>query len=885
MDLPLELQKYIVPVITESLKMKKKRFVMIQGPPDSGKTSSLLISLLAVYAFPEVGLFSDAVAAAQAATSTAGAATGGHEGHEGPAVGVGFSGTSTAGDSGANNKGGGRGNANSATTTKYSSGKTTSHAGGAGALGSAALSSGNGTAGMISSSSTNIIGVSGLSTGVVPSGGTTTTEYLSGAGGLNTIVLVYESMEKSRKFCNFAFGAEQTTFSFVDGTPNDHSTRFTNRAGPYYPRVLYGHPSAVLSLLRGNLNRSSNLRPSSGNGVDLRDLEVFILDDAEKLIQNDCMDDVCEILQICKFFSRKKLRFIILSGYILSNHFFGSNFSTTREGAGEFGSGFWNRGGTSSRKVEHGAGSSIGASSRMLSSLTNKGQKQHSSMLRSLRNSLIKGQNLFGLRKDQIRTRARRWVKHYAVVARRKRWAKLLADLHKTLSLPLGVIFLDQARLDLASTASTSRAGGPSQAAGVLLSNMASPSPADVSQKDPFQGDHKMVVKGSLERKDSSCKDSGAGSGASTPSHASSSKSRGFKSNAELVKMRSVVNPSSPLRNSTNKPAAGGNKLTGEKASSSTSNSKEDVPSSSSAVASSTSTLAADAPPEERSKTLSGNQGEDDAKDGATPEIERDEAATTGEDTAVKNEVDRNTAGGVAGAEAKNKDQDGAPTLSAVPPSAVPGSASAVAGNTSPPAPAGVAPATSSSMRMRMKPKSAAERARELAKQQSLASSKGSSNNSKEQLAGAASSSVATTSQQVQQASAETYQDEVALLEELLHGQLAIHPTLDTRNAAGGCDFFLTPSNPIILRAEVPKGLRCVVHLGVLETHLYGLRLLALQISGEEQNTRTKGDGSQQEHAISLLFVEPDDANSTMRDIENELDITIQVIPNELLPT
>ena len=123
----------------------------------------------------------------------------------------------------------------------------------------------------------------------------------------------------------------------------------------------------------------------------------------------------------------------------------------------------------------------------------------------------------------------------------------------------------------------------------------------------------------------------------------------------------------------------------------------------------------------------------------------------------------------------------------------------------------------------------------------------------------------------------------VEMIDSLLHGRdLVIHPTLESRGAPPRLDFYLTPSNPIILRSEVPKGLRCVVHLGVLETHLYGLRLLALQVSEVEKKCFKK---SSSEHAISLLFLTPEDSERVLQEIETELDIGIQVIPADLLPT
>merc|ERR1712048_687157 len=70
-------------------------------------------------------------------------------------------------------------------------------------------------------------------------------------------------------------------------------------------------------------------------------------------------------------------------------------------------------------------------------------QHEAKSMIRCLRNSLLKQQNLFGIRAHRTQARAET-VNHYYAVAPRARWPAMLAALHNTLSLPSGIIFDDE---------------------------------------------------------------------------------------------------------------------------------------------------------------------------------------------------------------------------------------------------------------------------------------------------------------------------------------------------------------------------------------------------------------------------------------------------------
>lgn len=140
--------------------------------------------------------------------------------------------------------------------------------------------------------------------------------------------------------------------------------------------VVFGHPTRTLPLLR----------EAPSWGVDLSNVQVLALDDAEETIRMGLMDDVVEVCTILKHFSKQRLRHIILS-HVLSH--------------------------------------------------------EAKSMIRLLRNSLLSQQNLFGIRAHRTQARAKS-VNHYYVVAPRARWPAMLAALHNALSLPSGIIFDDE---------------------------------------------------------------------------------------------------------------------------------------------------------------------------------------------------------------------------------------------------------------------------------------------------------------------------------------------------------------------------------------------------------------------------------------------------------
>jgi len=142
------------------------------------------------------------------------------------------------------------------------------------------------------------------------------------------------------------------------------------------PGIIYGHPSRVLPLLR----------EAPAWGVDLSNVQVLALDDAEDSICQGLMDEVCEVCTILSHFSKQRLRYIILS-HVLS--------------------------------------------------------QESKSMMRCLRTSLLKQSNLFGIQAHRTQARAKN-VNHYYAVAAKSRWPAMLAVLHNALSLPSGIIFDDE---------------------------------------------------------------------------------------------------------------------------------------------------------------------------------------------------------------------------------------------------------------------------------------------------------------------------------------------------------------------------------------------------------------------------------------------------------
>jgi len=144
------------------------------------------------------------------------------------------------------------------------------------------------------------------------------------------------------------------------------------------------------------------LREAPSWGVDLSTVQVLVLDDAEETICMGLMDEVCEVCTILRHFSKTRLRHILLS------HF-----------------------------------------------LSHEGK----SMIRCLRNSLLRQQNLFGIRAHKTQARAKS-ARHYYAVAPRARWPGMLAVLHHALALPSGIIFDDASQEARAQARASLRALG-----------------------------------------------------------------------------------------------------------------------------------------------------------------------------------------------------------------------------------------------------------------------------------------------------------------------------------------------------------------------------------------------------------------------------------------
>jgi len=174
----------------------------------------------------------------------------------------------------------------------------------------------------------------------------------------------------------------KVSFAGIDADPvagtnlNEDMERLCSELPSNAPGMIYGHPSRVLPLLR----------EAPAWGIDLSNVQVLALDDAEDSICQGLMDEVCEVCTILSHFSKQRLRHIILS-HVLS--------------------------------------------------------QESKSMIRCLRTSLLKQSNLFGIQAHRTQARAKA-VNHYYAVAPRVRWPAMLAVLHNALSLPSGIIFDDE---------------------------------------------------------------------------------------------------------------------------------------------------------------------------------------------------------------------------------------------------------------------------------------------------------------------------------------------------------------------------------------------------------------------------------------------------------
>jgi superfamily II DNA/RNA helicase len=184
------------------------------------------------------------------------------------------------------------------------------------------------------------------------------------------------------RLCCFEGLKRRVSFAGLDADPvagvnlNEDMERLSSDLSSGAPGMIYGHPSRVLPLLR----------EAPAWGIDLSNVQVLALDDAEEAICQGLMDEVCEVCTILRHFSRQRIRHIMLSHFLST---------------------------------------------------------ESKSMLRCLRTSLVKQNNLFGIQAHRTQARAKA-VMHYFAVAPRARWPAMLAVLHHALSLPSGIIFDDE---------------------------------------------------------------------------------------------------------------------------------------------------------------------------------------------------------------------------------------------------------------------------------------------------------------------------------------------------------------------------------------------------------------------------------------------------------
>lgn len=216
--------------------------------------------------------------------------------------------------------------------------------------------------------------------------------------GVRAVVLSTDSrgdFEKYFNICTEAHTARLECFLDTDLAPESGSPRASSRQSESKDAqqidtmgslkqhlceaegavIIFGHPARVLPFLRE--------APSCG--VDLCDVQLLALDDAEEMIRLGLMDEVCNVCTILRHFSHQRIRHVVLS-----------------------------------QTLSHEASSTI----------------------RCLRRSILQQQNLFGIRATQTQARARK-VNHYFAAAPRAHWPAMLAVLHEALSLPSGIIFDD----------------------------------------------------------------------------------------------------------------------------------------------------------------------------------------------------------------------------------------------------------------------------------------------------------------------------------------------------------------------------------------------------------------------------------------------------------
>ena len=81
---------------------------------------------------------------------------------------------------------------------------------------------------------------------------------------------------------------------------NFDGCRFNRSSQPFYPNLLFGHPSRIL-----NVAKNSQL--------DFSSVALLAIDDTSDILAKDLSTEVCQIAQVVQSKSRVRLRFILLS--------------------------------------------------------------------------------------------------------------------------------------------------------------------------------------------------------------------------------------------------------------------------------------------------------------------------------------------------------------------------------------------------------------------------------------------------------------------------------------------------------------------------------------------------------------------------------------------
>lgn len=128
----------------------------------------------------------------------------------------------------------------------------------------------------------------------------------------SNLVAAQDDMKKFANLLNGTSGQEENPFGIPAAGVCEHCRGRTNRwrcpqcCPQQAPAAIFGHPSRILPLLR----------EAPALGLDLSNVEVLALDDTEEMIQAGLIDEVCEVCMILKHFSKQRLRHVILSHFL-----------------------------------------------------------------------------------------------------------------------------------------------------------------------------------------------------------------------------------------------------------------------------------------------------------------------------------------------------------------------------------------------------------------------------------------------------------------------------------------------------------------------------------------------------------------------------------------